>query len=142
MQRYLLRFCVVVIASLLMQSVSAQQPDSTNATSVDPRLMEWENARAPKEYTISHITVSGIRYLDTAIVLSISGLQVGDKITHPGGTNFSKAISNLWRQKLFSTIQIYVTAIEGDNISIELNVQERPRLGNFKFIGIKKSDAE
>ena len=142
MQRYLLRFCVVVIASLLMQSVSAQQPDSTNPTSVDPRLMEWENARAPKEYTISHITVSGIRYLDTAIVLSISGLQVGDKITHPGGTNFSKAISNLWRQKLFSTIQIYVTAIEGDNISIELNVQERPRLGNFKFIGIKKSDAE
>lgn len=142
MQRYLLRFCVVVIASLLMQSVSAQQPDSTNPTSVDPRLMEWENARAPKEYTISHITVSGIRYLDTAIVLSISGLQVGDKITHPGGTNFSKAISNLWRQKLFSTIQIYVTAIEGDNISIELNVQERPRLGNFKFIGIKKSDAD
>ncbi len=25
---------------------------------------------------------------------------------------------------------------------MEINVQERPRLGNFKFIGIKKSEAE
>src|SRR5690349_19132705 len=118
MQRYLLRFCVVVIASLFMQSVSAQEPDTTNPTSVDPLLLEWGNAKAPKEYISSKITVTGIRYLDTAIVLSISGLQVGDKISHPGGSNFSKAISNLWRQKLFSTIQIYVTAIQGDNISL------------------------
>ncbi|MEJ0104754.1 MAG: hypothetical protein WDO19_20340 [Bacteroidota bacterium] len=58
-----------------------------------------KNAKAPKEYIISRITISGIKYLDTSIVLSISGLQVGDKITHPGGNNFSKAISNLWRQR-------------------------------------------
>jgi len=125
-----------------MQSLHAQEKDTINPTSVDPRLLEWENAKVPKEYTISHISISGIKYLDTAIVLSISGLQTGEKITHPGGNNFSKAISNLWRQKLFSGVQIYVTAIDGDNISIELSVQERARLGNFKFIGVKKSDAE
>ena len=125
-----------------MQSLHAQEKDTISPTSVDPRLLEWENAKVPKEYTISHISISGIKYLDTAIVLSISGLQTGEKITHPGGNNFSKAISNLWRQKLFSGVQIYVTAIDGDNISIELSVQERARLGNFKFIGVKKSDAE
>ncbi|MCW3117572.1 MAG: hypothetical protein JWM28_1654 [Chitinophagaceae bacterium] len=142
MQRHLFRFCVVILAVISMHSLNAQEKDTTNPTSVDPKLIEWENAKAPKEYTISHISISGIKYLDTAIVLSISGLQVGDKITHPGGNNFSKAISNLWRQKLFSGVQIYVTSIDGDNIGIELSVQERARLGNFKFIGVKKSDAD
>jgi outer membrane protein insertion porin family len=142
MQRYLFRFCVVILAVISLQSLNAQEKDTTTPTSVDPKLMEWENAKAAKDYIISHISISGIKYLDTAIVLSISGLQVGDKITHPGGNNFSKAISNLWRQKLFSGVQIYVTSIDGDNISIELSVQERARLGNFKFIGVKKSDAD
>src|SRR5258706_7268206 len=109
MQRYILRFCVVIIAVISVQSLCAQETtDTTKPTSVDPRLLEWENAKGPKEYTISHIAISGIKYLDTSIVLSISGLQVGDKITHPGGNNFSKAISNLWRQKPFSGVQIYV----------------------------------
>ncbi len=142
MQRSLLRFCVILSMFLMGQRVLAQQPDTTKPTSVDPKLLEWENATVPKEYVISHISVAGIKYLDTSIVLSISGLQVGDKITHPGGDNFSKAITNLWRQKLFSDIQIYVTAIEGNQISLELNVLERPRLGEFKFVGIRKSDQD
>ncbi|MBS1576984.1 MAG: outer membrane protein assembly factor [Bacteroidetes bacterium] len=142
MQRYFIRFCVVIMAAFSLQSACAQETDTTKPTSVDPRLLEWQDAKTPKEYTISHIAVTGIKYLDTSIVLSISGLQVGDKVNHPGGNNFSKAISNLWRQKLFSGVQIYVTAIDGDKISIELNVQERARLGNFKFIGAKKSEAD
>ena len=142
MYRYFIRFCVVIVAAFSLQSLCAQETDTTKPTSVDPRLLEWQDAKAPKDYIISHITISGIKYLDTSIVLSISGLQVGDKITHPGGNNFSKAISNLWRQKLFSGVQIYVTAIDGDKISIELSVQERARLGNFKFIGAKKSEAD
>ncbi|MDB5197223.1 MAG: hypothetical protein JWP88_1594 [Flaviaesturariibacter sp.] len=113
----------------------------TSATSVDPTLIGLEGGR-PKEYTVRSIRVTGANYLDTAIVLSISGLQVGDKIQIPGSDAFSKAINNLWKQRLFSNIQIYITSIEGDAINLELAVQERARLGNFKFIGIKKSDAE
>ena len=120
-------------------SVCAQD---TTITSVDPAIMEWENARIPKEYKVGAVNITGIKHLDTAIVLSISGIQVGDKFMHPGTDIFSKAISNMWRQKLFSGVQIYVTAIQGDNVSIEIAVMERPRLGNFKFIGIKKADAE
>ncbi|MFN2456993.1 MAG: outer membrane protein assembly factor [Chitinophagaceae bacterium] len=115
--------------------------DTTQPTSVDPDLLALENAR-PKEYTVRSIDVTGINHLDTAIVLSISGLQVGDKILIPGGDAFSKAIGNLWRQKLFSNIQIFITDVQTDNIAIEINVQERPRLGNFNFVGIKKTEAE
>src|SRR6185369_1993848 len=79
---------------------------------------------------------------DTSIVLSIANIQVGDKVVLPGGDLFSKAIQNLWRQKLFSDIQIYITKVEDDKIWIELSVAERPRLGNFKFEGVKKSEEE
>ena len=74
----------------------------TRPTSVDPKLLEWQNARIPKEYTIADIDITGINHLDTSIVFSISGLQPGDKFIYPGTDIFAKAINNLWRQKLFS----------------------------------------
>lgn len=115
----------------------------TSATSIDPKLLNWRSSRLPAEYIINSITVTGIRYLDSSIVLSISGLQVGEKFTHPGSDIFAKAINNLWRQRLFSGVQVYITRIQDNNlVDIEISVVERPRLGNFKFIGPKKSEAE
>jgi outer membrane protein insertion porin family len=121
---------------------ASAQIDTTQPTSVDPELLAIENARIPKEYTIRSINVTGLNYLDTSIVQSISGLQAGDKIMLPGGDAFSKAIQNLWRQKLFSNIQIFITSVQESNIDIEINVQERPKLGNFKFVGVKKSESD
>ncbi len=138
MQRFLSRITVFLITALVsVHSVQAQEP-----TSVDPKLLEWETAKIPKEYTIAEISITGIHYLDTAIVASISGLQVGDKFMHPGNDIFAKAIANLWRQKLFSNVQIFITKIVDDKVSVEINVQERPKLGNFKFVGITKSAQE
>jgi len=140
MQRILVR-STVFITFLFFASVTYSQ-DTTRPVSVDPNLLALENARIPKEYTIAGIALTGVRYLDTSIVLSIANIQVGDRVMIPGGDLFSKAIQNLWRQKLFSDIQIYITKVQDDNIWIELIVAERPRLGNFKFEGIKKSDEE
>lgn len=140
MRRISLRICALLVMTLT--AVLSVQAQDTTITSVDPAILEWENARIPKEYKIGSVSITGIKHLDTSIVLSIAGLQVGDKFMHPGADIFSKAIANLWRQKFFSTVQIYVTGIQGDNVSIELAVTERPRLGNFKFFGIKKADIE
>ena len=143
MQRFLLRlsaFLIAIVFSVI--NLFAQVTDTTKSVSIDPKLIEWENAKVPKEYTIKEIKISGIKYLDPAIVLSISGMMEGDKVLHPGGDQFSKAINSLWRQKLFANVEIYVTAVKENEISIELNLQERPRLSSFKFIGISKSDKE
>ena len=143
MQRFLFRFFVLFLTAVLYVSqVNAQVPDTTKPTSVDPKLLEWQTSKIPREYVISSISVTGVKVLDTTIVLSISGLQVGDKFMHPGGDIFGKAITNLWRQRLFSNVQIFVTKIEDDRVSIELSVQERPKLGNFSFVGPKKSEQE
>ncbi len=143
MQRFLLRLSVTVIAVLgSLLTMQAQVVDTINPTSVDPKLLEWKNSRIAKEYTIADVTITGIRHLDTSIVYSIANIQAGDKFIHPGTDVFAKSIAALWRQRFFSGVQVYVTRIQDDKVWIEISVIERPRLGNFKFIGIKKSDEE
>ncbi|HSU27842.1 MAG TPA: POTRA domain-containing protein, partial [Chitinophagaceae bacterium] len=142
MRRFLLRLGVTAIVLLMTSTALLAQVDTSNPTSIDLKLLEWKNARIAKEYTLSQISITGIRFLDTAIVLSIANLQPGEKFMHPGEDIFGKAITSLWKQKLFSSVQIYITRIVEDQISIEISVVERPRLGNFKFNGINKTDAE
>src|SRR5262245_1622527 len=143
MQRFLKRFYLLLTVVLAVVGVNAQEPaDTTKPTSVDPNLLAWQNATRPKEYSIQSIKVTGVFFLDSAIVASISGLAVGDKVLHPGGDQFPKAIQNLWKQRLFSNVEIFVTRVTGDNIDIEIHVMERPRLGNYYFKGIKKSEEE
>jgi len=131
----------MLIAAAPALSLSAQE-DTSKPTAIDPNLLALETARIPKEYTVAGVEITGINHLDTGIVLSIAGIQVGDKIMIPGSDIFARSIQNLWRQKLFSNVQIFFTRLEGDNVWIEVHVAERPRLGNFSFEGIKKTEAE
>jgi len=139
MQRPKSGFFALIICMLFSAGAAAQD---TTVTSVDPELLALHNARIPKEYTVESVVVTGVTTLDTAIVISISGIQRGDRVVLPGGDLFSKAISNLWRQRFFSNVQVFITAVRDDRLWVEINVQERPKLGNFRFVGIKKSEAE
>ncbi len=142
MQRIIKRLGVTAVVLMTTIVAVKAQEDTTRPTSVDPKLLEWVNAKIPKEYTIASVEITGVKHLDTAIVASITNLQPGDKFMHPGSDIFAKAIANLWRQKFFSNVQIYITKLDDDKVWVEVNVLERPRLGNYKFIGIKKSEEE
>ena len=123
-------------------SVLAQQPDTSKPTSVDPDLLAIPQSKTPKEYVLAGIVFTGTKAYDQSLLTSISGLNIGDKIVYPGGDNFSHAIQNLWKQKLFANVQIYFTKIDGKDIYVEIHVVERPRLGTFTFKGIKKGQEE
>ncbi|HEY5390995.1 MAG TPA: POTRA domain-containing protein, partial [Hanamia sp.] len=109
--------------------------------SVNVELENIFNAKNPKQYTLSHITVTGTTF-DPNLIISISGLALGDKVILPGGDAFSKAITNLWKQNLVSDVEIYLTQLIGDKLSIEIHVTDRPVLSNFKFKGISKTEAD
>lgn len=141
MRFFLYRFCALLVFIAAVHTVFAQT-DTLPTTSVDPKLLEWENARYPKEYIINDVRVIGVGSLDSTIVLSVSGLQKGQKFVHPGSDIFSRAINNLWKQKLFADVKIYITRIVDDRVSVEIEVTERPRLGDFKFEGVKKTEQE
>jgi len=140
-----LLICVLFFSCCLLltnNTAYAQVTDTTHPVSVDPDLLALSNSKVSKEYTIAGIKIAGTKYLDEALLTSISGLTVGDKVVIPGGDNFSKAINNLWKQNLFSNIAIYITKLSGNDIYIEINVSEKPRLTNFYFKGATKSESD
>ena len=126
----------------LTLNLSAQQTDTTKPVSVDPELEAIMNSKVPRDYIIAGITVSGSKTFDSALLVSITGIAVGDKVFLPGGDLFSKAITAIWRQQYFDDASIYITRVDGKDIYIEISVTERSRLGNFFFKGIKKGEED
>ncbi len=96
---------------------------------------------SPKEYIVAGIVIDGIRNLDHNQIISKSGLIRGNKITIPGD-DISQAIQKLWKEKLFSDIQIFVEKIQGENVFLVIKLQERARLSRYSFKGISKSHAD
>ncbi|HXB28728.1 MAG TPA: POTRA domain-containing protein [Puia sp.] len=142
---FLLTICLLkmTVAEAQVTDTTHHVPaDTTHPVSVDPELLAIENAKTPKEYVIAGIKITGTKYLDESLLISVSGLSIGDKVMIPGGDNFSKAIQKLWNQNLFSNIGIYFTKITGNELSVEINVTERPRLTNFIFEGASKSESD
>ena len=91
---------VLFIAVLVFIGLQSEAQTDTLPVSVNPALEEIYNSKYPKEYTIAGITVTGAKAFDQNLVISISGLAVGDKIMIPGTDAFSKAIAKLWKQSL------------------------------------------
>ena len=134
----LLCFLTLSGSNLFAQTV----PDTTGPVSVDPELLAIFNSKTPKEYTIAGITVTGSKTFDSALLVSISGISVGDKVFLPGGDLFSRAITNIWKQQYFENAAIYITRVDGKDLYIELNVKERARLGSFFLKGVKKGEED
>lgn len=95
----------------------------------------------PVEYVIGGITVTGTEYLDKSVLLMLTGLNVGEKVTIPG-EEITKAIKKLWDQGLFENIGVYITDVQGENVFLELRLKERPRLSRFSLKGVNKSEAD
>ena len=96
---------------------------------------------SPKKYTIADIQISGIRYLDQTVLIQLSGLSVGQIIEVPGET-ITRAIKNLWQQGLFSDVKITAQKVVGDDIWLDIYLQERPRLSSVNFFGANKSEQD
>ena len=60
----------------------------------------------------------------------------------PGTDVFGKAIAKLWRQNLVAEVEISFIKLDGTNLYIEIAITERPRLSDFKVIGVKKGERD
>jgi outer membrane protein insertion porin family len=122
--------------------VNAQTQKDTTPVSVDPALQEIFNSKYPQEYTIADITVNGTKAFDPNLIISISGLAIGDKAMIPGTDIFGKAIAKLWKQNLIANIEISITRMVGKDLYIQIDLTERPRLADFAFLGVKKGEKD
>lgn len=95
----------------------------------------------PKDFIIGGITVSGIKYMDHNVLIMLSGLSVGDKVSVPGN-KITESVKKLWEQGLFEDVRISIDKIVDNQVYLNLYLKERPRLSRFSFAGVKKSEAD
>ena len=96
---------------------------------------------SPKRYKIADIKVTGIKNYDDFVLIGFSGLSVGDIITVPGD-EITTAVKRFWKHGLFSDVKILATKIEGDEIWLEIQLKQRPRISEVNYHGIKKGERE
>jgi len=132
---------ITALLFLITQQLIAQIND-TVPVSVNPAMLEIFNSKYPKTYTIAGITVVGSKAFDQNLIISISGIAVGDKVQLPGSDAFGKAITKLWKQSLVANVEIIITKLDGTDIYLEFDIKERPRLLDYTFIGIKKGEKD
>lgn len=132
------RSCILLILTLsIAQNIFAQIGKGKKNTNLSNTAADFR----PQEYFIGGVTVSGNRFLDEDLLLAVTGLTIGNKVKLPNDESISKAIRNLWKQDLFSDIQINITKVLGDKVFLDIHIEERPRLSRYNFKGIKKSEA-
>ncbi len=127
----------------------AQEPQTTPIASTEATIEADTVAKAPefpkdapmmepmrtqKLYYIRKINVIGLEHLDGNLVKASAGLIEGDSVYLP--SNFiSNAISRLWSQRHYADVRIGAE-IDGDSLDLQLFLEERPRVYEWKFEGI------
>ncbi|MDB5010305.1 MAG: outer membrane protein assembly factor BamA [Mucilaginibacter sp.] len=137
MNKFLFAILLSVMSTVALAQVSPQSRQLLRP-SIASDTLSYLN---PKEYIIGGITVTGSKNLDKDVLLTISKLNKGDKITLPGEAN-ANVIKNMYQQGLFDDVQLNVTKISLDTIYLEIAVKELPRLSRLHITGIRKGEIE
>ncbi|MDE7070259.1 MAG: outer membrane protein assembly factor BamA [Alistipes sp.] len=130
-------------AALLLccPAIFAQNPEEETSGPTVEALFEKApqlEAQSPRLYRIRNVNIHGVQFINPEMIRSSSGLIPGDSIYLP--SNFiSEAIARLWSQRYYSDIRVGAT-IEGDDLDLELFLQERPKVNYWRFEGISKSN--
>jgi outer membrane protein insertion porin family len=123
---------------LLYTVASAQIRFGKSLNPQQERSLDEITYSEPREYEIAEITVSGTDHLNNNALISLSGLEVGDKIQVPG-PEITNAIKKLWKQGIIGDISIVASKIEGNRIFLEIRLTDLPRITRFSFEGVNSS---
>lgn len=94
-----------------------------------------------KEYTLGEISVIGAQQFSEQSVKVYSGLKTGQVIKIPGD-KLSSAIKKLYGTKRFSSVEVFISKIDGETAYLEFNVEELPQISSITITGIKSSKAK
>jgi outer membrane protein insertion porin family len=135
------KFLFAILFSMFCSGVWAQVSNQPRQQLTRPGSSDTLSYLNPKDYIIGGITVSGIQHLDKDVLIQISKLNKGDKITIPGEAS-SNVIKALWEQGLFDDVQLNITRLTSDSVYFDIQILERPRLSRIHLTGIRKGEIE
>lgn len=96
---------------------------------------------SPKEYTLAAISISGNNNYDEYVLIGYSGLKVGQKILIPSDVT-SSVVQRFWKQGLFSNVRLEIASIQGNNIWLNIHLDQRPKISEINITGAKKKEKE
>ena len=130
-----LSLLLIILCSCSVQVLYGQVRVGRGQNSAeDPNI----NYATPKEYEIAEITITGLETLSEIAIKSLTGLEVGDRIKIPGDA-ISNALKKIWGQGIIDDVSINATKFEGDKVYLNVFIKERPRLRQFIFEGVNKT---
>ena len=97
--------------------------------------------RNPKTYEIGPVRIEGADNYDHNAIRLLAGLRPGQSITIPG-EKITTAVKNLWKEELFSDVEIYAEKEVAGVIYLVIKLQPRPKLSRFRFVGVNKREAD
>ena len=130
-----IKILTLFLSFVLCTSIAtSQETESSTSTSSVP----FESG---KEYILGEISVVGAQQFSEQSVKVYSGLKTGQVIKIPGD-KLSSAIKKLYGTKRFSSVEVFISKIDGDTAYLEFNVTELPQISSITISGIKKSKAK
>ena len=137
-------FLLIGFLPVMGQTVPTLSTDSTNnSESVydsNEELPEIDY-NSPKEYTIAAISISGNNNYDEYVLIGYSGLKIGQKIIVPSDVT-STVVQRFWKQGLFTNVRLEIAGIQGNNIWLNIHLDQRPKISEINFTGAKKKEKE
>src|SRR5690606_31332014 len=97
---------------------------------INPDKKDEFHVTHPGKYTIADIEISGIQNPDRTALIQLYGLELGETIEIPG-KDINNAVKKLWQQELFSDVKITASKIVGDDIWIDIFLQEQNKKDEF-----------
>lgn len=136
------RICLFLMLLAFALGAFAQESDTTRVEVENPaEVPEVSYSLAPRKYKIAGIKVTGIKDYEDYVLISFSGLSVGDEVSIPGD-EITAAVKRFWRHGLFSDVKILATKIEDGQVWLEIRLKQRPRISDITYSGVKKGERE
>ncbi len=129
-------FFTLLLAGTILQLSAQEEPALINYDSLD--VMDYSR---PKDYIIADVKVSGIKFIQKEVLVSLSGFKKGNTITLPGD-DITKVLQKFWSQGLFSDAKISTSKIEGDSVWLDIFLLERPRMLRLTINGVNKTESQ
>ena len=136
MNKYIFRITFITLLALTT-SVNAQTVKDT----ISPIKTNPVSFEKGKEYILGGISVTGLKKFSEQTVRVFTGLRDGQVIKLPGD-KLTSAIKKLYESKQFSSVDVYLSKLDGNTAYLQFDVTELPRLNNVKITGVKKSKAK
>ena len=114
-------YIIIYIAFLCIVALPAHAQYAKRDTAV---TIDYN--RTPREVVVKNIEVEGIPNVDKNMLIRLSGISVGERISIPGD-EITKAIKRYWKNGLFSNVASSVDSIINDSAYLHIQLSPRPR---------------